>query len=332
MRDDSWNVEDDDTTFTVELEDLPPEETGTLSGALFHVGERVIQRVRALNVRFDPPEDAEDPEDDECEFDIRITHIPQEDLPTPTTSTPVASFARRFATSRRPRAVLFTLLLLVMAFVLVNTVGPVHDRVMSFLFPPAATQSSSFTYSTYNGPILNNPTNVAISENKTTILPVTTNGKQKYLLIPAPLPYECPINSGPGYSGQVGNFPVWLSDFGGANTILHLQPSFVSNLRDWQGWVIHFHMQVKTRYMGLVILSVNDINHGSTPLLRDPANGMQVSRVTVTSPSPRYASGIPQQSLLATWDMSLYLSGSGCYTLDGSWNGGNWEIVFEAGK
>jgi hypothetical protein len=312
----------------LELEDIPVEETGSFTGVLFNAGTRVIRSVQNFKVSFTPQVQDED-ENDDCEFDLRVTDVPLEELPIPR-QTPI--FKQNTLKARHPRTILFSALLLVLLAVLANTIGPVHDRIASLLPGPTATSQAQNPLSSYPGHLLDNPTNVVVEESKTAVSQVTIGGQEKYLYESAPVPYECPTEVIPGNQRQVGNFPVWLSGFGAPNTILHLPPVYLSHMKDWQGWVITFQVNVKLRYTNLIMLSINDVNHISNPLLRDPSNGMHNWRITINPAKPQHALGPSGQQYIGTWNMSLYLSGAGCYALDAAWDEGNWEMIFAAGR
>lgn len=332
MQDDDWYAERDDNYSEnergIELEDLPAEETRTIALALFDLGMRAVHRIQQFKVSF-TPQQQDDDEHDDCEFDIRVTYIPTEDVPTPA---PSPDLNLGMLKAQRPRMILFSTLLLVMLALLVNTIEPLRNRVSSLLLPPTSTPQAQNPLSPYPGHLLDNPTNIVVEENKTTILQVTTGGQEKYLLVPAPVPFECPAGVMPGRTRQIGNFPVWLSGFGQPNTVLHLPSTFVSDLKNWSGWVVNFQVKVKLRYTNLILLSIDDVYHLSTPLLRDPSDGSHDSRIIINPTTPQHVLGPTGQREIRSWDISLYLPGAGCYMLNASWEEGNWEVIFAAGK
>lgn len=332
MQDDDWYKDDignlSAADFDLELEDLAEEEGHSLSSTLFALAIRATRRIQHFKVTFTPLMQGDD-ENDDCEFDIRVTDVPQDELPVPK-YTP--HFKRISLKDRHPRAILFSTLLLVMLAVLVNTIEPLHDRIARLLLVPTAIPSGQNPLSPYPGHLIDNPTNIVVEENKTAVLQVTVGGQKKYLYESAPVPYECPTEVIPGNQRQVGNFPIWLSGFGAPNTILHLPPIYLSDMKDWQGWVINFQVNVKLRYTNLIMLSINDVNHISNPLLRDPSNGLRNWRVTVNPARPQHSLGPSGQQYIGTWNMSLYLPGAGCYALDAAWQEGSWEMIFAAGR
>lgn len=328
MRDDNWNDHDDNNDYSLKLEDLPAEEVRSLAATLVDIVLRITHRIPHFKITPLPP--VED-EDDECEFDLRLTYIPQEDLPAPGHA-PRMRFKQNRVKARRTRIIFFSAFMIVMLAVLANAIGPVHDRIANLVSNYADTQQGQNPLSPYPGHLLDNPTNVVVEESKTTILKVTIAGQEKYVYEAAPVPFECPTSVIPGQQRQVGNFPIWLSSFGAPNTVLHLPPGYVSSMKDWQGWVVNFQVNVKLRYTNLILLSINDVNHNSSPLLRDPSNGSHSWRVIINPGQSQYTQGATRQHYIGTWNMSLYLPGAGCYALNAAWDEGNWEVVFAAGR
>ena len=333
MREDDWDTKNEnnylDDDFDLELENLSVEKTDSFTAMLFNAAIRLTHHFQHMKVTLTPLVQDED-EDDDCAFDLRMIDVPMEELPNAQRSPYFKQIKQAMMKGRRPRAILFSALLLIMLIVLVNTITPLHDRLVGLL--PVPTTPSQNPLSPYPGHLLDNPTNAAVEESKTTVSQMTVDGQQKYLYIPAAVPYECPTSILPGYERQIGNFPVWLSSFGAPDTILHLQPGIVSNRKDWQGWMVNFQVNVKLRYTNLILLSINDVNHISSPLLRDPSNGARIWRVVLNPLKPQHALGPTGKQYIGTWDMSLYLSGAGCYALDAAWNEGSWEVVFSAGR
>lgn len=334
MRDDDWYSEgknkklDDD--FDMQLEDLPAEETDAFSAIFADISRRLTRQMQHFKVTFTAQD--EDDEDDDCEFDLRMTYIPLEELPATERAPRFTQIKQHMMKGRRPRAMFFSALLLVMIVILVNTITPLHDRLISLLTIPAASPVAQNPQSPYPGHLLDNPTSTIVEESKTTILSVTVDGRQKYMYVPAAVPYECPTSIIPGNGRQIGNFPIWLSGFGGVNTVFHLQPGLVSHTRDWQGWVVNFQVKVKMRYTSLILLTIIDVNHISSPLLDDPTDGTHTWRIVLNPLKPQHALGPAGKQYIGTWDMSLYLPGAGCYALNAAWAEGNWEDIFAAGR
>ena len=333
MSDDDWDRQDKNNTldddFDLKLEDIPTEKTGSFTAALFDAVRNLTHHVQHIKITLTPSVQNED-EDDDCTFDLRMTDVPLEELPSVQHTPYFMQIKQNVMKGRRPRAILFSTLLLIMLITLVNTIAPLHDRLIG-LFPVPATPSQN-PLSPYPGHLLDNPTNAVVEQSKTTVSQVTVDGQQKYLYIPAAVPYECPTSVLPGYERQIGNFPVWLSSFGAPNTVLHLQPSFVTSRKDWQGWSVNFQVNVKLRYTSIILLSINDVNHISSPLLRDPSDGSHTWRIVLNPLKPQHALGPTGKQYIGTWNMSLYLPGAGCYALDAAWNEGSWEVVFSAGR
>ena len=336
MRDDDWYTEDEnnnlDNNFDVKLEDLPSEENDAFLITLSGIGTYLTRQMQHFKVTFTAQAQDDEDDDDNCEFDLRMTDVPLEELVASEHASHFSHIRRNVMQGRRPRAMLFSALLLVMLVILVNTIAPLHDRLVSLLALPTATPVAQNSLSPNSDHLLDNPTSMVVEESKTTVSQVTVDGQQKYLYIPAAVPYECPTSIFPGNGRQFGNFPIWLSGFGAPNTALHLQPSFVSHTRDWQGWVVHFQVNVKIRYMNLIFLTINDVNHISSPLLHDPTNGTLTWRVVLNPSKAQHTSGPPGKQYIGTWDMSLYLPGAGCYELNAAWEAGNWEDIFAAGR
>ncbi|HCI80534.1 MAG TPA: hypothetical protein DHW02_12685 [Ktedonobacter sp.] len=336
MHDDDWYTEENNNTldngFNVELEDIPPEETDALSTTLSRIRTYVTRRMRHFKVTFTSQAPYDEDEDDDCEFDLRMTDVPLEELPASEHTPYFNQIRQSVMQGRRPRALLFSMLLLVMLVILANTITPLHDSLTSLFPASTATPIAQNPLSPYPGHLLDNPTNIVVEESKTTVSLVTVGGQQEYMYIPATVPYECPTTIIPGQKRQFGNFPIWLSGFGGANTILHLQPSYVLHSQDWQGWVVNFQVNAKMRYTSLILLTIIDVNHVSSPLLNDPTSGTHTWRIVLNPLKPQHAIGPKGKQYIGTWDMSLYLPGAGCYALNAAWEEGSWEDIFAAGR
>lgn len=336
MHDDDWYMEDEnnslDNEFNVELEDIPLEETDAFSTTFSRIRTYVTRQMQHFKVTFTSQAQYDENEDDDCEFDLRVTDVPLEELSISERTTYFSQIRQSVTQGRRPRAILFSALLLVMLVILVNTIAPLRNSLVSLLPTPVTTSGIGNPLSPYPGHLLDNPANAAVEESKTTVSQVTIDGQQKYLYIPAAVPYECPTTIIPGNKRQFGNFPIWLSGLGGANTILHLQPNFVSHTQDWQGWIIHFQVNVKMRYTSLILLTIIDVNHISSPLLLDPTNGTHTWRIVLNPSKPQHSIGTSGNKYIGTWDMSLYLPGAGCYALNAAWAEGSWEDIFAAGR
>jgi hypothetical protein len=75
------NAEDNDQRddFMVEVTDLPPEESYTISSALLDLGLRFVSRVRSLNIKISWQARDED-EYTSSSFDLRISDLPLDEI------------------------------------------------------------------------------------------------------------------------------------------------------------------------------------------------------------------------------------------------------------
>ncbi len=306
---------DDEATHYSDFE--PDEE---LAHPLVAYGNRLFKR---FGVKVVPHSLSEEEENDDCEFDIRISYVPDDVLAA--NSEPdlvevrLATLGKNAWQHTRHKRLLISLVLLVLCILLV-VISLFGHTPFTFLAQPQATQTTSFTRNDTLPPPINQGEMNVVSQESGNVLTVNAGAMPQY----------CPTGTLLGRGRQIGNFPVWLAGID-AETV-HLPTLTRKTMNGWKGWVIH--LQIVGRYKYLSTISLNVLNtYGSIPaLLHNPYTGTDSQRLFIDAKHPMGFQGADNAPNLGTWDIPLYLPGAGCYALSASWGEGHWLINFAAGQ
>ncbi len=269
-------------------------------------------------------------ENDECEFDIRMTYVPDDVLDANTepdlVEVRLLALGKNAWQRTRHKRLLTSLVLLVLCILLVSVALFGHTPLNFFPLssvPPQATHTTGFTQNdTFP------PTNSAESN-----LLMSVGSDNTVIVNAGAMPQYCPTGTLLGRGREIGNFPVWLASGIDTETpIVHLPSLTLKTMTGWKGWIVH--LQLVGRYKYLTGISLNVLNlYGSTPaLLHNPYTASDSQRLFIDAKHPMGFQGASNASNIGTWDIPLYLPGAGCYAMSASWGQGHWLINFAAGR
>ena len=268
----------------------------------------------------------EEEEDDDCEFDLRVTDVPDEVLDDHAEpdllEVRLASVGKQFWT-RIPRKRLLAsmlLLTLVAIFIGISSFG----RATLALFPlfsstPQVKQSSILDQqASLDFPASHNEENyIEYGPNTSVMITART------------VPNYCSSETVLGQGKQIGNFPVWTTGIDNTAKV-HLFPVLLQTIQGWKGWMIPLHIIGRYNYIDSISLTAFNTNSTSSPLLQDKYTLVAAAHLFLDTKHVASVTGIGIRKL-GTWDVSLYVPTAGCYGLTASWGAGHWMITFAAG-
>jgi|GEM_PF-3564463 len=288
---------------------------------LQRLGNHLCKRLRIKVVAGPVPEEADN---DECEFDIRMTDVPTEVLTQ--NAEPdliemrVATFSKQlWQRVSRKRLYGSVLLAILLAFLVgVSSFG----QIALHLFPTSAPIQQSSSASLSLGDRGDTP---VLPINETNIL--TPGPNNSTIVMARPLPSYCSSGEMLGQGRQIGSFPVWVLGIDSTAQV-HLAPTVVKTVKTWRGWAIPLHLHGKYTTLQNITLTVVNLNNTSYPLLQDRTT--LSSRLFLDAQHPMSIGGVDAK--LGIWDLSLYLPSAGCYAMIAAWGHGHWMITFSAGE
>lgn len=159
-----------------------------------------------------------------------------------------------------------------------------------------------------------------------------------------PLPQTCSLSSihmpktiSPGFGPMVGDGPVWA---GGFSSYKHVPFALLwSSGEDLSthspyGWGHKLLWVVATTLHGSVTIHVTNLSTG-TPLYPDAEYAEASSTPTTLVLDPSNPTVLNRDANRdAQWTQfpgGLTVPGAGCYTLEATWPGGSWRLIFAAG-
>ena len=300
--------------------DLEPDDESSHSLATF--GQRFFKR---LGVKVVPHAVMEE-ENDEGDFDIRITYVPDDVLAANTEPdllevrlAALGKTAWQRTTHKRMLTGL-VLLLLVVLLVGISLFGHVPFNFFPLSsIPPQAVPTTHYTYN--DTPPHRTETNL-----------VAAGADNAVVITAQAMPHYCPTGTMLGQGSQIGNFPVWLSGIDTETAMVHLPTLVLKTMKGWKGWVVHLHLAGRYKYLNTISLNAFNIYGAATPLLHNPYTSLDSPRLFLDPKHPMSFLGASNAPNIGTWDISLYLPNTGCYAISTSWGQGHWLINFAAGK
>jgi len=288
-------------------------------------GNRLFER---FGVKVVPHSVPEEEENDECEFDIRMTYVPEDVLAANTepdlVEVRLLTFGKNAWQHTHHKRLLTSLVLLVLCLLLVGIALFGHTPFI--LFPlssaPQATQITGFTRVDTLPP----------STHSTEANLVSVGSNDAVIVHARALPQYCPTSTPLGRGRQIGNFPVWLIGIGLETATIHLPTLTLKTMKGWKGWVVHLHLLGRYKYLTLISLNALNIYGSAPPLLHNPYTASDSQRLLIDARHPMGFLGASSTSKIGTWDIPLYLPSAGCYALSASWGQGHWLINFTAGQ
>ncbi len=265
--------------------------------------------------------------DDECDFDIRMTDVPEEVLEAYTEpdilEVRIATIGKQFWTRTPRKRLLASVLLLTLVALLVSISSFGHATLSLFpLF--SGTPQVKQSLNVRSGVSFDFPASYE-EENYLSFGP-----NSSVMVTARPIPNYCATGTMLGQGRQIGNFPVWSVGIDDAATV-HLPPLMLPTIINWKGWVIPLHVRGRYNYVSSISLTVFNLNDASSPLLQDRYTPVADMHLFLDTKHVTSVTGTGLHAI-GTWDVSLYIPNAGCYGLSASWGRGHWLINFAAGK
>ncbi len=300
--------------------DLEPDEES--SHALTTFGQRIFKRFGIKVVTHAVIEE----ENDEGDFDVRITYVPDDVLASNTEPDLVEVrllTLGKDAWQRTSHKRLLTSLVLLFLVILLVSIS-LFGHISSSLFPLLSTspQAAPTTHFTYND----------TPPNRTETNHVSAGPDDAVVIAAQAMPQYCPTGTMLGQGKQVGNFPVWLSGIDAETAMVHLPTLVLKTTKGWKGWVVHLQIAGRYRYLTTINLTAFNIYGAATPLFHNPYTSLDSPRLFIDPKHPMGFLGANIAPNIGTWDISLYLPNAGCYAISTSWGQANWFINFAAGR
>lgn len=304
---------------------LEPDEVQSLH-PLKKFGRHLSERFGVTLIPHSLPEEEEN---DECEFDIRITYVPDDVLAENTEADllelRLAKLGKN-AWHRTPHKRVLTTLILLLLIVLFVSIALFGFTPFN-LFPlsSVAPQATQTTLSTRDDlpPTQRSETNL-----------VSMGPHNAVIIAASAVPQYCPVGTMLGQGRQIGNFPVWMSGINTETATVHL-PTVTLTLKtaqEWKGWVVHLHLSGRYKYLTTISLNALNIYGSTPPLLHNPYTALDSQRLLLDPKHPMGFLGANNAPGIGTWDISLFLPNAGCYAIGASWGPGHWLVNFAAGK
>ncbi len=307
----------------IQYSDLEPDKEHSRPFMMY--GKGLLERFGVKVVPHAMLEEEED-EDDGCEFDIRMTYVPDDVLAAHTepdlVEVRLLTLGKNAWQRTRHKRLLSSLVLFALCLLLVGI--SLFGHIPFTLFPRSAAQSQTISFTRVDT-LPPPPHSIEVN--------LVSAGANNVLLVHASaMPQYCPTGTLLGRGRQIGNFPVWLSGLGSQTTTIHLPTLTLKTLKGWKGWVVHLHLVGRYRYLTTISLNVLNIYGSVPPLLHSPYTTTDSQRLLIDAKHPMGFEGASKVPTIGTWDIPLYLPTAGCYALSTSWGQGHWLINFEAGR
>ncbi|GAC1399965.1 MAG: hypothetical protein NVSMB49_11130 [Ktedonobacteraceae bacterium] len=263
-------------------------------------------------------------DDDECEFDIRMTDVPEDVLVANTepdlVEVRLATLGKDIWQRTPHRRMLVSLLLILLLALLVSMS---FGQALLQLLPlssvlPQASQARYF-----------NRGNSAGDRMESNL--VSSGPDNAVVVMARTIPHDCPTGTILGQRRQVGNFPVWLAGIDTTATI-HLPTLVLKTMKGWKGWVVPLRLAAKYNYMVKFNLTIFNFYGSSAPLFQNPYTSLTAPRLFLDTKHPMSFVGTSGIRRIGTWNILLYLPSAGCYAISASWGQGHWIINFSAGQ
>lgn len=257
----------------------------------------------------------------EDDLEITITDLPPEE----TRHSPNTLVA--LVLSRRRRLFTFTCIIFLIGLVFL-------PLTPSLYITPSRPQTRQINKSF----ISSNPTAVvggaAIMWNAGARGNIVPNSDGEVIMVPGPLPQNCPADLITSKSHEVGQFPLKILGFSGSSAIVHLQNISLFHLHYWRGWAITLQLQNASDNTTPVTLTPGNLHKGPAPIFAFGPNTVSslALRLDPQHPSNTMGQVAMDNNNRGRWYTRLYIPAAGCYFLAVSWPQGHWQITFAAGQ
>ena len=293
------------------------------SHPLMLYGNRFFKR---LGIKVVPHSLPEEEENDGCEFDIRMSYVPDDVLTANAepdlVEVRLVTLGKNAWQRTRHKRLLSSLMLLVLCILLIGIALFGHTPLTLFPLSSAQPQATHFTRADTLPPPINRVEMNIVSAGADNAVIINASAMPKY----------CPAATQLGKGRQIGNFPVWLSSINAGATMIHLPTLTLKTMKGWKGWVLHLRLLGRYKYLTSISLNVLNMYGSMPPLLHNPYTATDSPRLFIDPKHPMGFQGTSNASNIGTWDIPLYLPSAGCYALSASWGQGHWSINFAAGQ
>ena len=329
--------ESGDDFFEVEIADLAPEEPSGLSGTLVDLGTRLLKKTQVVQIKLTSPKELA--EDHQEQFDLYVTDLPLDEadaetlpseLPFPTS----INGSNPFPLQVRNRVFFSLLVTLSLLFLLVSggttSIQASVQGLVNRLHPASASQPTPVAQFAGGSPgVAQSSKFIRMTDGSITIMK-SSSGKL-YTVVPGFVPVTCsstPVST----NHEIGQFPLWLSNFDGPNATIYLERIRIPNLIGWNGWAVTLQISMKYNYVDPVTLTVGNAGDGPSPAFA--TNDGMSTTTSIVLDYNRLSNVSPQAIQIGpgVWSTTLLIPASGCYFFTAGWPRGGWQELFAAGQ
>ena len=342
-----------DEEFEVEMIDLPPDEEAGIPVVLVAEGLRVLSKVRT-HVRAgsnelveqvdskrkwllsEKPEQGIREYTPESEFELEMTDLPPGEVQDTRWMQLIEQLRSRIPFKQRLWKVgIAAMTILLLLIFLLMSVPNLYESVVSIFVHPTLIPagSNSTTAPSESSISIQDPSQATVRISQTAIATWIRDGGTPVPVGPLP-PASMPTNCPPGdpvHNSTVSSTPVWVTGFSGPLATIHLPNHPSRNIPQWHGWAVHLMITVPTNFTDVVMMSGQDIFYGRQLLFQmDPDPSVMPQLTLNSSQSPGVPSVVDGEHG-RSWNITMYISASGCYFLNAAWPNGGQSIPFAAG-
>lgn len=131
-----------------------------------------------------------------------------------------------------------------------------------------------------------------------------------------------------GLGPVIGSAPVWVAGFAGPHAVL-LIPSYDTYAQ--HGWYWKLIWEVGPRFLSHITVRGMNVST-KIPLWFQLTDSDPVGTSLLLDPHHPDHPGAAAGSDYAEWGSIIYIPTAGCYQLEVSWAGGQWSLLFAAGR
>ncbi len=264
----------------------------------------------------------------EDDFEVEFADLPDE---TSSMQARLLRLSLRLPGRRRSRRVLPPVIALALVFVLIFTSGPfLYSRAVDLL-----AWSGLARHAPLRGAAIQ-PSNAdrASTETDGIVMVQKYASGKRFVLTPGPTPQDCSADLTFSDTNEARFSPLAIEGFDKPYVSIPLEETTVPTLINWKGWAIPLRLTFKPGHIIPVSLSTGDIGEGPTPTIAPgpdatPASSLILDPWHVGDNASHFTDSSGRS--VHSWNMTLYVPGSGCYYLVAYWPRGRWQVIFSAG-
>lgn len=267
-------------------------------------------------------------EHSEDDFEVEFADLPGE---TSSMQAHLLRLSLRMRPGRRSRRMLTPIIALALVCVLIFTSGPfLYSRAVDLL-----AWSGLVHRATARGAAIqpSNADRASTEADGIVVVQKYASGK-RFVLTPGPTPQDCSADLTSSDTNEARFSPLAIEGFDKPYISIPLEETTVPTLSNWKGWAIPLRLTFKPGHIIPVSLSVGDIGVGQTPTIASSPDATSASSLILdpwhAGDNANHFTNSSGKSV-HSWDMTLYVPGSGCYYLVAYWPRGRWQVIFSAG-